>query len=84
MDDNGSDIIWVGLERGDLFRSVVVVDSQLEIVRAAYDPVLPGDEAPCSYGYICEFEGLDDCLAFVRASSLLRLSRLTCVSYDQM
>jgi len=53
------------LERCDLLACVVVVDPQLEVIAAAYNPVLARNEATCSYGNIGEFEGLDNRLRFV-------------------
>ena len=53
------------LERCDLLACVVVVDSQLEVIATANNPVLARNEAACSYGNIGEFEGLNDRLGFV-------------------
>jgi hypothetical protein len=50
------------LEGCDLLRSVVVIDSYLEIVRATNNPVLARDEPPSSDWDIGKLEGLDDCL----------------------
>lgn len=60
MDCNRSNIIWVRFERGYLFRGIVVIDAKLEIIRAANDPILAGNEAPSSYGNIGEFKGFDN------------------------
>lgn len=60
MDDNGADVVRVGFELGDLFRGVVVVDSDLEIVGPADDPILASNEAAGSDGDISELEGFDD------------------------
>lgn len=68
MNDNGTDVIRVSFEGGDLLRSIVVVDTDLEIIGTAHNPVLAGNEAACSYGDIGELEGFDNCLA---ASKLL-------------
>lgn len=62
MYDNGADVVRVSFEGGDLFGGIVIVDSDLEIIGAADDPILAGDEAASSYGDIGELEGLDDCL----------------------
>ena len=32
MDDNGTDVVRVSFEGGDFLRSVVVVDSDLEVI----------------------------------------------------
>jgi hypothetical protein len=53
------------LEGCDLLACVVVVDSQLEVIAAANNPVLARNEAACSYRNIGKFEGLDNRLRFV-------------------
>ena len=63
---NRADVIGVRLEGCDLLARVVVVDPQLEVIAAAYNPVLARNEAASSYGDIGEFECLDDRLRFVR------------------
>lgn len=60
--DNRSDVVGVCFEGGDLLGGVVVVDTELEVVAAADDPVLAGDETAGSDGDICEFERFDDLL----------------------
>lgn len=60
MDNNGADIVRMGFEGGDLLRGVVIVNSNLEIIGSADDPILPGDEATCPYGDIGKFERFDD------------------------
>ena len=66
MNDNGTDIVGVSLERSDLFRSIVVVDADLEIVGAADNPILAGDKPPRSDRDIGELEGFDDSLMKIR------------------
>ena len=56
MNDNGANIVRVGFERGDLLGGIVVVDTDLEVIRTAHDPILAGDETPRSYGDIGELE----------------------------
>lgn len=65
MNGNGADVVGVSLEGGDLLGRVVVVDSKLEIIGAANDPVLSRDEATGADGNIGELEGLDDLLGLV-------------------
>ncbi len=65
MDSNGSDIIGMRLEAGDLLAGVVVVDAELEVIAATDDPILAGDEAAGAHGDVGELEGLDDALRFV-------------------
>ena len=60
-----ADVIGMRLERCDLLACVVVVDSQLEVIAAANNPVLARNEAACSYGNIGELKGLNDRLSFV-------------------
>lgn len=66
MHDNGTDVVRVGFEGGNLLGCVVVVDAELEVIAATHNPVLAGDEATRSYGNIGQFKRLDDCLCFVR------------------
>lgn len=65
VDDYCADVIGVCLEGGDLLGSVVVVDAQLEVIGTADNPVLARNEATSSYGYVGEFECLDDGLCLV-------------------
>lgn len=65
MDHDRADVIWVCLEGCDLLARVVVVDAQLEVIAAAYNPVLARNEAASSYGDVGKFECLDDGLGFV-------------------
>ena len=60
MDDERANVVRVRLERRDLFRGVVVVDAELEVVGTAGDSVLAGNEAPCPEGDIGEFECFDN------------------------
>jgi hypothetical protein len=60
MDGNGTDIIRVCFERRDFFGSVVIVDTELEVIRTAYNPVLPRNESTGTDGDIGEFECFDD------------------------
>src|SRR5256885_9592322 len=66
-----------------LFRSsIVVVDTQLEVVRSANHPILSCYEPPSSDGDIGKFECLNDCLqkAQDRKSTRLNSSHLV-ISY---
>ena len=60
MDDNSADIVRVSFEGGDFLRGIVIVDTDLKIIRTAHDPILAGDEPPCSHGDIGELESLDN------------------------
>lgn len=60
MDNNGTDIIGVCLERGYLFGSIVIVDANLEVIGATDNPILAGYEAASSYRDIGEFKGFDN------------------------
>ena len=65
MDNNGTDVVGVGFEGGNLLGGVVVVDTELEVITAADDPILTGDEAAGSDRDIGELESLDDGLGGV-------------------
>ena len=65
MDDYGANVVRVRLERGDLLRGIVVVDTNGEVIRATNDPVLPCDEATGANGDICKLKGLDYGLCFI-------------------
>lgn len=58
VDDNGTNVVGVGLESGNLLGGVVVVDPNLEVIGANDEPVLAGDEATSSYRDIGNFKGL--------------------------
>lgn len=66
MGHDRADIIWVCFKRCDLLARVVVVDPQLEVIAAGYNPVLARNKATSSYGNVGEFECLDDRLCLVR------------------
>lgn len=65
MDHNSTNVIRVSLECCDLLGCVVIIDAKVEVIGAAYNPVLPSDEAASANRDICEFEGFDNCLAQV-------------------
>ena len=50
----------MGLERSDFLGCIVVLDTELEVVRAANNPSLAGNEASSSHGDIGEFEGFNN------------------------
>lgn len=60
MDHDRTDIIWVSFEGRDLLGGVVVVDTELEVVRTANNPVLAGDETAGSYGDIGKLKSFDN------------------------
>lgn len=66
MYDNGANVVRMSFEGGDLLGSIVIVDSNLEVIRAADDPVLAGDKSTSSNGDIGELECLDDRLRSCR------------------
>ena len=65
VDYDGTDVVGVGLEGGDLLGGIVVIDAELEVITTADDPVLAGNEAAGSDGDIGELESLDDGLGGV-------------------
>jgi len=44
MDCKASDVVRVSLEGRDFFVCVVIVNAELEVVRASYEPVFTWDE----------------------------------------
>lgn len=65
VNNNGSDIVWVCFEGGGLLGCVVVVDSHLEVITSADDPVLSSNEPTGADRYVCQLECLDDGLRLV-------------------
>ena len=84
MDDNGTDIVWMCFERGDLFRGIVVVDSKLEVIRTTDNPVLARNEAPCPYRDICKLKRLDNGLGASLNYPAWMSNSFTCVSNDHI
>ena len=86
MDGDGSDVVGVRFEGGDLLGGVVVVDTELEVIRPANNPVLPRNESTGTNGDIGELEGFDYRLEgpCELHSTQLTMQNHTCVSYDQM
>lgn len=66
MDDNRANVIGMGFERRNTFRCVVVIDSNLEVIGAADDPILAGNKTTGAYGNIGKLKGLDNLLRLVR------------------
>lgn len=66
MNDDGANVVRVSFEGGNLLGSVVIVYSQLEVIRTANNPVLAGNEAARPYWDICKLKGLDYCLCLER------------------
>ena len=62
MNNNSSNVVGMCFEGRDLLGGIVVVDSELEVIRTTSDPVLARNEAPGSYGDICELKCFDNCL----------------------
>jgi hypothetical protein len=60
VDNDCTNVVGMGFELSDLFRRVVVIDSELEVVRSDNDPVLASDETTGADGNIGNFEGFDD------------------------
>lgn len=53
-----SDVVWVRLEGCDALLGVVVVDAEVEVVAAADEPVLAGDEGDGAHGDLGDLERL--------------------------
>lgn len=62
VDTYRANVVRMRLEAGDLLGGVVVVDTKLEVIGAANDPVLARNEATGADGDIGELESLDNCL----------------------
>lgn len=60
VDGDGPNIVRVCFERGDLLRGVVIVNTELEVIRTTNNPVLSRDKATGADRDIGKFEGLDD------------------------
>lgn len=65
MNDYGSNVVRMSFEEGDFFRGVVVVYSDLKIIRTANNPVFAGNESAGSHRDVGEFKSLDDSLVSV-------------------
>jgi hypothetical protein len=65
MHGDGSNIVRVRLKTGNLFGGIVVVDPQLKVVTATYNPVLSCDESAGSDRDVGQLERLDDLLRLV-------------------
>lgn len=63
MDDDCSNVVRMSLKGGDFLGSIIVIDSNLKVIRPTDNPVFAGDEPASSHGYIGKLKGLDDCLA---------------------
>ena len=65
VDGDSSDVVRVSFEGGNLLGSVVVVNTQLEVIGTTDNPVLSRDESTGSDGNIGKLKGLDNLLSFV-------------------
>lgn len=60
VNSNRSNVVGMSLEGCDLFRGIVVVDTELKVIRTANNPILAGNETTGSHGDIGELEGLNN------------------------
>ena len=60
----------MGFEGSNLLGGIIVVDSELEVIGPADDPILACDETTCPYRNIGELECLDNGLETVREAIL--------------
>lgn len=62
MHDDGSNEVGVGLELFNFLHGVIVIDSQMEVIRPAHDPLLLQNESHSSdriyWGFYCADWGL--------------------------
>lgn len=89
MDSDRTNIIWMCFKLGDFFTSVVIIDSNLEIIRSNNDPILTSNETTRTNWNFGNINGFYFSLwgrrlvffsSFVRAKSII----LTPVSYDHI
>lgn len=66
MHSNGANIVWMCLKGCHLFRGVIIVNAQLEIIGTGDNPILPCDKATSTDGDVGELKRLDDGLGYVR------------------
>lgn len=74
MNNYGSDIVRMSFEGSDFLRGVVIVYTDLEIIRTANDPVFAGDESASSHRDIREFKSLDNGLNPLSMQTLMNSS----------
>ena len=60
MNDNSTDVVRVSFERGDFLGGIVIVDTDLEVIRTTHDPILAGNKTACPHGDIGELESFDN------------------------
>ena len=58
-------VVWMGFEGNNFLVSIVIEDSELEIIGTRNEPVLAGDEADAADRYFCDLKGLDQRTGFV-------------------
>lgn len=72
MNGNGTDVIRVSFEGGNLLGGVIVIDAELEVVRTADNPVLARNESTGTNRNIGKLECFDDGLRKECQFALLR------------
>ena len=58
-------VVWMGFKGNNFLVSIVIEDSELEIIGTRNEPVLAGDEAYTSYRYLRDLERLDESSSLV-------------------
>ena len=53
-------VVWMGFKGDNFLVSIVIEDSELEIIGTRNEPVLAGDEAHAANGDLCDLESLDE------------------------
>lgn len=88
---NPPDVVWMRFKRGYAFLGVVVVASEMEVVGAADEPVLAGDEGDGADRDLCDLERLyeraglvvpDEDVARVESGEDPRLGRMKVDGFD--
>ena len=71
MNGNGANIVRMRLEGCDLLRSIVVIYSELKVIRTANNPVFACNESTSSHRDVGELECLDNGLQVLSAAAHL-------------
>lgn len=65
MYSDASNVVGMCLESSDLLVCVVIEASELEVITASYEPILPRDEADASHWNLCHLKGLDQSTSLI-------------------
>ena len=65
MDQDPADVICMSIPLFDFFKSIVIIDAELQVVGADHDLLFATDEPRGSYWGLADFDGFDRGLLFV-------------------